>query len=108
MLTSTSSVPQDVRATAVHFVDDTLYVSLADGRELEVPMEQFGWLDWLRKATPEQRARWSLEPRGFAVYWEELDDGIEVRHLLEETASVTARETVEWGAMRPVLNTSQV
>jgi len=27
-------------------------------------------------------AHWSREPRGFAVYWEELDNGIEVNHLL--------------------------
>jgi hypothetical protein len=25
---------------------------------------------------------WSLEPRGFAIYWPDLDDGIEVAHLL--------------------------
>jgi hypothetical protein len=31
----------------------------------------------------EQRERWSLEPDGYAVYWEELDDGIEVQHILE-------------------------
>jgi len=36
------------------------------------------WLAWLAQATPEQRAHWSLEPRGFAVYWEELDNGIEI------------------------------
>ena len=23
-----------------------------------------------------------IEPRGFAVYWEDLDDGIELNHLL--------------------------
>jgi hypothetical protein len=27
-------------------------------------------------------ARWSLEPRGFVVYWEELDNGIEIAPLL--------------------------
>lgn len=34
------------------------------------------------KSSPEQRTRWSLEPGGFAIYWEELDDGIEVSRLL--------------------------
>jgi hypothetical protein len=28
------------------------------------------------------RQRWQVEPGGFAVYWPELDDGIEVEHLL--------------------------
>jgi hypothetical protein len=41
------------------------------------------WLNWLVKATPEQRANWSIEPNGFAIYWEDLDDGIEVRHLMK-------------------------
>ena len=40
-----------------------------------------GW-NWLAKATPEQRDNWSIEPGGFAVYWEDLDDGIEIMHLL--------------------------
>jgi hypothetical protein len=37
----------------------------------------------LVNATDEQRARWSLEPGGFAIYWEDLDDGIEVSRLLD-------------------------
>jgi hypothetical protein len=34
------------------------------------------------QASPEQRAKWSLEPEGFAIYWEELDDGFEIGRLL--------------------------
>ena len=40
------------------------------------------WLRWLYEATPEQCANWSLEPGGYAVYWDDLDDGVEVCHLL--------------------------
>jgi len=40
------------------------------------------WLKWLAEATPEQRAKWAIEPGGFVVYWEELDDGFEIQHLL--------------------------
>jgi hypothetical protein len=32
---------------------------------------------------PRQRANWKLEPGGYAIYWEDLDDGIEVCHLLD-------------------------
>jgi hypothetical protein len=39
-------------------------------------------LAWLAQASPEQRARWSIEPDGFAIYWEGLDDGFEIAHLL--------------------------
>lgn len=73
----------EVAATGVHFIENKLYVSLSDGRQISVPIDQIEWLDWLANATQEQRAAWSIEPGGFAIYWEELDDGIEVSHLLE-------------------------
>lgn len=82
MITSRHEDPQHVAATGVRFAGDMLYVSLSDGREIGVPVNRVRWLDWLARATPEQRSRWSIEPRGFAIYWEDLDDGIEVDHLL--------------------------
>jgi hypothetical protein len=66
-------------AVAVKFVRDKVVVKLEDQREIGVPLARFPFLE---KATPEQRGRWSLEPRGFAIYWPDLDDGIEVAHLL--------------------------
>lgn len=72
-----------VGATSVRFSGTILYVSLTDGREISIPMERVEWLNWLVKATEEQRLRWTIEPGGYAVYWEDLDDGIEVCHLLE-------------------------
>jgi len=83
MLTSASRVVRDqVAATKVRFEGNILSISLSDGREVSLLIDQIEWLDWLVKATPEQRANWSLEPGGYAIYWEELDDGIEVRHIL--------------------------
>lgn len=82
MITSHHEDAHSVAATGVRFAGDMLYVSLSDGREIGLPLNRAGWLDWLARATPEQRNRWSTEPRGFAVYWEDLDDGIEVSHLL--------------------------
>ena len=37
-----------------------------------------GW----RKLPQAEQANWKLEPGGFAIYWPDLDDGIEVCHLL--------------------------
>ncbi len=74
-------VRAEVAAVGVRFTEAMVYVALSDGREIGLPMS-LPWLAWLAQATPEQRARWSLEPRGFAVYWEELDNGIEVAPLL--------------------------
>ena len=82
MATSTGRESDEVGAAEVRFEGDVLHVTLTDGRDIGVPLDRVPWLSWLRRATPEQRARWSLEPDGFAVYWEELDDGVEVAHLL--------------------------
>ncbi len=83
MLTSVNKViTEQVAATNVRFEENILYVSLSDGREMSLPIDRIEWLEWLAKATPEQKANWSLEPGGYAIYWEDLDDGIEVYHIL--------------------------
>ncbi len=82
MSTSDDKLPKDVNAMDVRFDDNMLHVSLSDGREIGVPLDKIKWLHWLAQATPEQRAQWSIEPGGFAIYWEQLDDGIEIEHLL--------------------------
>jgi hypothetical protein len=83
MITSASKVlNEQVAATNVRFEENNLFVSLSDGREVSLPIDRIDWLAWLAKATPDQQANWSIEPRGFAVYWEDLDDGIEVSHIL--------------------------
>ncbi len=71
-----------VRATNVRFAGDMLYVGLGDGREVGVSLKRTKWLKWLAQATPRQRSQWAIEPLGDAIYWNELDDGIEVCHLL--------------------------
>ena len=83
MLTSVNKVvSEQVTATNVRFEKDVLYVLLSDGREVSLPIDRVEWLEWLANATIEQREKWSLEPGGYAIYWEELDDGIEVGHIL--------------------------
>jgi hypothetical protein len=73
---------QEVCATNIRFDKDILYVSLSDYREISLPIKRIDWLEWLAKATPEQQSNWTIEAGGFAIYWEDLDDGIEVCHLL--------------------------
>ena len=82
MNTSTAKTSEAVSAEDVRFVGDKLVVKLSDWRELSLPYKKIPWLKWLAKATPKQRADWSLEPGGYAIYWEQLDDGVEVCHLL--------------------------
>ena len=82
MSTSQDDVVELVMATAIEFEGNMLHVSLSDGRLVSLPFDTISWLGWLANATPEQRANWSIEPGGYGVYWEELDDGFEVIHLL--------------------------
>lgn len=79
---NTLAVGSQVGAKSVQFDGNLLRLSLTDGRVVMLPFEQIPWLRWLTNATPAQRAKWSIEPDGFAVYWEDLDDGFEVAHAL--------------------------
>lgn len=82
MSTLANKILEEVTAINLHFDGNILSVMLSDGREIRISIDRIEWLDWLTKTTPEQRNRWSLEPGGFAIYWDNLDDGIEIRHLV--------------------------
>jgi hypothetical protein len=82
MNTLTDKAVEQVQAESVRFTAGKPHVRLNDGREVRLPQAEVPWLKWLAKATPKQRANWSLEPGGFAICWPDLDDGIEVCHLL--------------------------
>ncbi len=73
---------ENVSVENVFFKKNRLHVQLSDQREIVVPMERIGWLKWLKEATPEERSHWEIEPGGFAIYWPDLDDGVEIQHLL--------------------------
>ncbi len=82
MITSTHDIYTSVQAKSARLDGDVLSVTLTDGREISLPINQMNWLKWLAQATPKQRANWKIEPSGFAIYWEDLDDGIEIQRLL--------------------------
>jgi len=82
MITSAVDINTQVQAKGLRFEDNLLFILLSDGREISLPIDQMEWLQWLTKATPGQRTKWTIEPGGFAIYWEDLDDGIEIEHVL--------------------------
>lgn len=82
MITLINSIETEVSAATVSFTGNILHVNLNDGRIISVPLDQIEWLHWLLQATSEQRQNWEIEPGGYAVYWDDLDDGIEIAHLL--------------------------
>ncbi len=82
MNTLAAEITAEIEATNVQFSGHNLIVTLSDGRAISVPLNKIDWLQWLMEASPEQRNNWSLEPGGFAIYWDDLDDGVEICHLL--------------------------
>ena len=66
-------------AVSARFDEDSMYVRLADGREVAVPLE---WFPALRDATPEQRDRWRLTGRSIGIYWPDVDEDVSVESLL--------------------------
>ena len=67
------------RAVAVSVERARLRVTLADGRELSVPVS---WFPRLQRATEKQRANWRLIGAGSGIHWSEVDEDISVASLL--------------------------
>jgi len=86
MNASIANHPPRAFAKSASVTTTALSVQLKDGREITVPFAKARWLDWLASASPRQRANWIVEPGGFALYWPDLDDGVEICHLLDPQA----------------------
>lgn len=65
------------RAKSVRFDSDSMWVDLADGRTLGIPL---AWFPRLLQATNAQRADFRISPRG--LHWADLDEDISVAALL--------------------------
>ena len=75
-------------AKALRFDEDSMWVELADGRTLGVPL---AWFPRLLNATPEQRARFEISGGGTGLHWDELDEDISVAGLLAGRPDRAAR-----------------
>lgn len=69
-----------ISAKSLRFDESSLWVELADGRVLGVPL---AWFPRLLNATPEQRERYEISGGGQGLHWDELDEDISVAGLLE-------------------------
>ncbi len=80
-----------VRAKAVRFDQDSMWVELSDGRTLGVPL---AWFPRLLHGSAEQREQVEISSRG--LHWESLDEDISIAGLLagrgDQTRSRTAAE----------------
>ena len=64
-------------AESVRFDDDAMWVTLADGRVLGVPL---AWFPRLLHASPADRLAVTLSP--FGLHWEVLDEDVSIAGLL--------------------------
>ena len=76
---STLAIKIEPLAVDVQVSEDALMVTLADGRELSVPLD---WFPRLQNATSIQRKKWRLIGGGIGIHWEAVDEDISVESLL--------------------------
>jgi hypothetical protein len=79
----------NISPEAVSFDEDSLTVSLSDGRKISVPL---AWFPRLLHASPEQLAQVELSRDG--MHWEALDEDLSVAGLLTGTPDLTQRRAV--------------
>ncbi|MEO5858822.1 MAG: DUF2442 domain-containing protein [Pyrinomonadaceae bacterium] len=74
-----SSIDIQPLAVDVSCNNESISVSLADGRMIRVPLE---WYPRLVDATPKDRNNWQLIGGGLGIHWEDLDEDVTVESLL--------------------------
>jgi len=74
-----SSLASKALARKIAFDFDTMWIELADGRRLGVPLAYF---PRLLEATPEQRESYEISGGGTGLHWDEIDEDISVEYLL--------------------------
>jgi hypothetical protein len=76
---SFSTSAADERVLDVESTDDTLSVSLRDGRIISVPL---AWYPRLLDATPAQRNNWTVAGGGYGIHWPDIDEDLSTEGLL--------------------------
>ena len=89
---NTLLIERQARAQTVKITVEELIVELGDGRIISVPL---AWFPRLLHGTPEERANWRLIGDGEGIHWPELDEDIEVRHLLAGIPSQESQRSLQ-------------
>ncbi|MBM3330679.1 DUF2442 domain-containing protein [candidate division WOR-3 bacterium] len=92
-----SILAAEPQAIGVSFDADTMWVDLADGRRLGVPLAYF---PRLLRATPAQRQRCVIGGSGIGLHWDDLDEDILVSGLLHGVGDRTRSEQPESAVAR--------
>ncbi len=92
-----SALAAEPLAIRVSFDADTMWVDLADGRRLGVPLAYF---PRLMRATPSERQRCVISGGGTGLHWDDLDEDILVSALLLGVGDRTRSEQPEAAVAR--------
>jgi Protein of unknown function (DUF2442) len=76
-MTSSEFETEAVRPVAAHCDDTSVFVTLADGRQISAPL---WWYPFLQNATAKDRQQIELQFSG--VWWTALDEGLSIKGLL--------------------------
>ena len=91
---STSTLASSPTAVGVEITEESLSVSLSDGRVVSVPIS---WYPRLSNALPRHRVVWEFIGRGHGIHWPELDEDISVENmLLGQPSGEGARSFSRW------------
>jgi len=74
-----NTLATEALAIRVDFDPDTMWLALADGRKLGVPLAYF---PRLLRATPAQRSGYVISGGGTGLHWEDIDEDVLVSALL--------------------------
>jgi hypothetical protein len=99
---------QTAIARHVEVSNDALFVHLADGRTLSVPLT---WFPRLWHGTSEERSHWRLIGDGQGIHWPDIDEDISVDGLLRGRRSGESQGSLKrWleGRLPANDNTQQV
>ena len=76
---TSSMITTDERIADVLVTEDTLSVTLMDGRTISVPLV---WYPRLLDASPEQRQNWQIAGAGYGIHWPDVDEDLSSEGLL--------------------------
>jgi hypothetical protein len=74
-----NSLSDEARAQAVEIREDSLFVELADGRTMTVPLV---WYPRLWYGTKEERAHFEILGGGTYIHWPSLDEDLTIAGML--------------------------
>ena len=95
---STLVTERDVFAVSVQFSDDSMTVSLDDGRSISVPL---AWYPRLLHGTAQERTHFELIGDGEGIHWPALNEDISVEGLIAGKRSAESDASLaRWLDMR--------